>query len=168
MMHHSRLDLPLTRSALNCGAEKSPRTDRRELKLLSYFASHGEVLSRDRLLNEFGATGIMERRELDQVIISCARNSSDAADHPKHLLTVHGGLQAGVVMRIKTNVRNFVEALPAPHPRNAVRYRSSSPHGGGVDGLGNFLAKQFSVAFAQAGHGAHGTFIHAQALSDFG
>lgn len=64
----------------------------RELKLLQYFEAHtGEVLSRDRLLNEvwgysYGGT----TRTLDQVIVQLRKKLGDPADDPKHLLTVHG------------------------------------------------------------------------------
>lgn len=64
----------------------------RELKLLQVFHAHvGEVLSRDRLLNEgwghgyFGTT-----RTLDQVIVQLRRKLGDRAEEPRHLLTVHG------------------------------------------------------------------------------
>jgi DNA-binding response OmpR family regulator len=64
----------------------------KELKLLQYFhARAGEVLSRDRLLNEvwgynYGGT----TRTLDQVIVQLRKKLGDPADDPKHLLTVHG------------------------------------------------------------------------------
>ncbi|SPE49998.1 Transcriptional regulatory protein YycF [Verrucomicrobia bacterium] len=64
----------------------------RELKLLQFFKAHaGEVLSRDRLLNEvwgynYGGT----TRTLDQVIVQLRKKIGDPADAPKHLLTVHG------------------------------------------------------------------------------
>jgi DNA-binding response OmpR family regulator len=64
----------------------------KELKLLQYFYAHpGEVLSRDRLLNEvwgynYGGT----TRTLDQVIVQLRKKIGDPADDPKHLLTVHG------------------------------------------------------------------------------
>jgi DNA-binding response OmpR family regulator len=64
----------------------------KELKLLQYFHAHpGEVLSRDRLLNEvwgynYGGT----TRTLDQVIVQLRKKIGDPADEPKHLLTVHG------------------------------------------------------------------------------
>jgi len=64
----------------------------RELKLLQVFHSHpGEVLSRDRLLNEvwgyeyFGTT-----RTLDQTIVQLRKKLGDSAVRPKHLVTVHG------------------------------------------------------------------------------
>ncbi len=64
----------------------------RELKLLQLFHQHpGEVLSRDTLLNEvwgyhyFGTT-----RTLDQVIVQLRKKLGDGAEHPKHLITVHG------------------------------------------------------------------------------
>jgi DNA-binding response OmpR family regulator len=64
----------------------------KDLKLLQYFhARAGEVLSRDRLLNEvwgynYGGT----TRTLDQVIVQLRKKLGDPADDPKHLLTVHG------------------------------------------------------------------------------
>lgn len=64
----------------------------KEVKLLQFFQAHpGEVLSRDRLLNEvwgyhyFGTT-----RTLDQVIVQLRKKLGDNADAPKHLVTVHG------------------------------------------------------------------------------
>ena len=64
----------------------------KELKLLQLFHAHpGEVLSRDRLLNEvwgyhyFGTT-----RTLDQVIVQLRKKLGDNGGEPKHLLTVHG------------------------------------------------------------------------------
>jgi DNA-binding response OmpR family regulator len=64
----------------------------RELKLLQLFHAHaGEVLSRDRLLNEawgyhyFGTT-----RTLDQVIVQLRRKLGDDGGEPRYLLTVHG------------------------------------------------------------------------------
>jgi DNA-binding response OmpR family regulator len=64
----------------------------KELKLLQYFHAHpGEVLSRDRLLNEvwgynYGGT----TRTLDQVIVQLRKKIGEPADQPRHLLTVHG------------------------------------------------------------------------------
>ena len=64
----------------------------KELKLLQFFHSHaGEVLSRDRLLNEvwgynYGGT----TRTLDQVIVQLRKKLGEDSDDPKHLLTVHG------------------------------------------------------------------------------
>ena len=64
----------------------------RELKLLQFFYVHaGEVLTRNRLLEEvwgyhyFGTT-----RTLDQVIVQLRRKLGDSADAPRHLVTVHG------------------------------------------------------------------------------
>jgi DNA-binding response OmpR family regulator len=64
----------------------------RELKLLQCFHAHrGEVLSRDRLLNEvWGYNYFGTTRTLDQVIVQLRRKLGDNADEPKHLLTVHG------------------------------------------------------------------------------
>jgi len=64
----------------------------RELKLLTVFHSHrGEVLSRDRLLNEvWGQNYYGTTRTLDQVIVQLRKKLGDPADEPRHLLTVHG------------------------------------------------------------------------------
>lgn len=64
----------------------------RELKLLCFFYRHrGEVLSRDRLLNEvwgyeFGGS----TRTLDQTMVQVRKKIGDSGDHPRVLLTVHG------------------------------------------------------------------------------
>ena len=64
----------------------------KELKLLEFFFAHpGEVLSRDRLLNEiWGYNYYGTTRTLDQVIVQLRKKLGDHADEPKHLLTVHG------------------------------------------------------------------------------
>ena len=64
----------------------------RELKLLQLFAAQrGEVLSRDRLLNEvWGYNYYGTTRTLDQVIVQLRKKLGDNGDDPKHLLTVHG------------------------------------------------------------------------------
>ena len=64
----------------------------KELKLLHLFHAHpGEVLSRDRLLNEVWGYGYYgTTRTLDQVIVQLRKKLGDSGDHPKHLLTVHG------------------------------------------------------------------------------
>ena len=64
----------------------------RELKLLQFFhARPGEVLSRDRLLNEvWGYNYFGTTRTLDQVIVQLRRKLGDHGGEPKHLLTVHG------------------------------------------------------------------------------
>ena len=64
----------------------------RELKLLQFFhARAGEVLSRDRLLNEvWGYNYFGTTRTLDQVIVQLRKKLGDNGDEPKHLLTVHG------------------------------------------------------------------------------
>ncbi len=64
----------------------------RELKLLQIFHAHpGEVLSRDRLLNEvWGYNYYGTTRTLDQVIVQLRKKLGDNRDEPKHLLTVHG------------------------------------------------------------------------------
>ncbi len=64
----------------------------KELKLLQFFHAHpGEVLSRDRLLNEvWGYNYFGTTRTLDQVIVQLRKKLGDAADDPRHLQTVHG------------------------------------------------------------------------------
>jgi DNA-binding response OmpR family regulator len=64
----------------------------RELKLLQLFHEHpGEVLSRDRLLNEvWGYNYYGTTRTLDQVIVQLRKKLGDNGGEPKHLLTVHG------------------------------------------------------------------------------
>ncbi|HLP77616.1 MAG TPA: response regulator transcription factor [Candidatus Paceibacterota bacterium] len=64
----------------------------RELKLLQLFHAHsGEVLSRDRLLNDvWGYNYFGTTRTLDQVIVQLRKKLGDNAGEPKHLLTVHG------------------------------------------------------------------------------
>jgi DNA-binding response OmpR family regulator len=64
----------------------------KELKLLQFFHGHpGEVLSRDRLLNEvWGYNYFGTTRTLDQVIVQLRKKLGDNGDEPKHLVTVHG------------------------------------------------------------------------------
>jgi len=64
----------------------------RELKLLQTFYAHrGEVLSRDRLLNEvWGYNYYGTTRTLDQVIVQLRKKLGDNGDAPALLLTVHG------------------------------------------------------------------------------
>jgi DNA-binding response OmpR family regulator len=64
----------------------------RELKLLQFFVEHpGEVLSRDRLLNEvWGYNYYGTTRTLDQVIVQLRKKLGDNGGEPKHLITVHG------------------------------------------------------------------------------
>lgn len=64
----------------------------KELRLLQFFHAHaGEVLSRDRLLNEvWGFNYLGSTRTLDQVIVQLRKKLGDASDNPKHLMTVHG------------------------------------------------------------------------------
>jgi DNA-binding response OmpR family regulator len=64
----------------------------RELKLLQLFHSHtGEVLSRDRLLNEvWGQHYYGTTRTLDQVVVQLRRKLGDSGAHPQRLVTVHG------------------------------------------------------------------------------
>ena len=64
----------------------------REVKLLQLFFQHaGEVLSRDRILNEvWGYKYCGTTRTLDQVIVQLRKKLGDNSGEPKHLLTVHG------------------------------------------------------------------------------
>src|SRR3954471_20541389 len=64
----------------------------RELKLLQFFHAHsGEVLSRDKLLNEvWGYNYFGTTRTLDQVIVQLRKKLGDTGESPKHLMTVHG------------------------------------------------------------------------------
>jgi len=64
----------------------------KELKLLQLFHAHaGEVLSRDRLLNEvWGYNYYGTTRTLDQVIVQLRKKLGDHGGEPRHLLTVHG------------------------------------------------------------------------------
>ncbi len=64
----------------------------RELRLLQFFHAHaGEVLSRDKLLNEvWGYNYYGTTRTLDQVIVQLRKKIGDNAGEPKHLITIHG------------------------------------------------------------------------------
>jgi len=72
--------------------EKVEELTARELKLLQVFYAHpGEVLSRDRLLNEvWGYNYFGTTRTLDQVIVQLRKKLGDNGGEPQHLLTVHG------------------------------------------------------------------------------
>jgi DNA-binding response OmpR family regulator len=64
----------------------------RELKLLQVFFAHpGEVLSRDRLLNDvWGYNYYGTTRTLDQVIVQLRKKLGDNGAEARHLMTVHG------------------------------------------------------------------------------
>jgi len=64
----------------------------KELKLLQVFHAHaGEVLSRDKLLNEaWGYNYYGTTRTLDQVIVQLRKKLGDQGSEPVHLLTIHG------------------------------------------------------------------------------
>ena len=64
----------------------------KELKLLQVFHAHaGEVLSRDKLLNEvWGYNYYGTTRTLDQVVVQLRKKLGDNGSEPKHLLTIHG------------------------------------------------------------------------------
>jgi DNA-binding response OmpR family regulator len=78
------------RFELRRGSEVSEITPK-ELKLLELFHAHpGEVLSRDRLLNEvWGIQYYGTTRALDQVIVQLRRKLGENGQ-PTHLITVHG------------------------------------------------------------------------------
>jgi DNA-binding response OmpR family regulator len=64
----------------------------KEVKLLQVFHAHaGEVLSRDKLLNEvWGYNYYGTTRTLDQVIVQLRKKLGDNGGEPKQLLTIHG------------------------------------------------------------------------------
>ena len=64
----------------------------KELKLLQiFYTAPGEVLSRDRLLNDvWGYNYYGTTRTLDQVIVQLRKKIGDNSHPPKHLLTVYG------------------------------------------------------------------------------
>jgi DNA-binding response OmpR family regulator len=64
----------------------------KELKLLRlFYARAGEVLSRDRLLNEvWGYNYYGTTRTLDQAIVQVRKKLGDNGSDPRHLITVHG------------------------------------------------------------------------------
>jgi DNA-binding response OmpR family regulator len=64
----------------------------KELKLLQFFHAHaGEVLSRDKLLNEvWGYNYYGTTRTLDQVVVQLRKKLGDNGSEPRHLLTIHG------------------------------------------------------------------------------
>jgi len=64
----------------------------KEVKLLQIFhARAGEVLSRDKLLNDvWGYNYYGTTRTLDQVIVQLRKKLGDNGGEPKHLLTIHG------------------------------------------------------------------------------
>ncbi len=64
----------------------------KEVKLLQLFHGHtGEVLSRDKLLNEvWGYNYYGTTRTLDQVIVQLRKKLGDNGGEPRHLLTIHG------------------------------------------------------------------------------
>lgn len=76
---------------LRRGKDEEPLTAR-ELKLLQLFHAHpGEVLSRDKLLNDvWGYNYFGTTRTLDQVIVQLRKKLGEPPDGPKHILTVHG------------------------------------------------------------------------------
>jgi DNA-binding response OmpR family regulator len=64
----------------------------KEIKLLQFFHAHpGEVLSREKLLNDvWGYNYYGTTRTLDQVIVQLRKKLGDNGSEPKHLLTIHG------------------------------------------------------------------------------
>lgn len=71
---------------------RTERLTAKELKLLDYFHTHaGEVLSRDRLLNEvWGYNYFGTTRTLDQVVVQLRKKIGDNGGEPEHLITVYG------------------------------------------------------------------------------
>ncbi len=63
-----------------------------ELRLLRYLTAHpGEVLSRDRLLDEvWGYDSTSYSRTVDQHVASLRAKLEPVASHPRHIVTVHG------------------------------------------------------------------------------
>ena len=63
----------------------------REVKLLQLFLNHrGEVLSRDRILNDiWGYEYFGNTRALDQAIVQLRRKLTDVGADPKLIATVH-------------------------------------------------------------------------------
>jgi DNA-binding response OmpR family regulator len=63
-----------------------------EMKLLAFLnQNRGQVLSRDRLLNEvWGYEYVGTTRTLDQTVAQLRKKMGDAGTEPKHLVTVHG------------------------------------------------------------------------------
>lgn len=63
-----------------------------ELRLLRYLVEHpGEVLSRDRLLDEvWGYDATSYSRTVDQHVASLRSKLEPVASHPRHIVTVHG------------------------------------------------------------------------------
>jgi DNA-binding response OmpR family regulator len=64
----------------------------KEVRLLQVFHAHaGEVLSRDKLLNEvWGYNYYGTTRTLDQVVVQLRKKLGDNGAEPRHLVTVHG------------------------------------------------------------------------------
>jgi two-component system alkaline phosphatase synthesis response regulator PhoP len=64
----------------------------RELELLQYFVAHpGEVLSRDRLLDEvWGYDSAVQSRTVDVHVAALRQKLEDDASRPRYLRTVHG------------------------------------------------------------------------------
>ncbi|MBI5386369.1 MAG: response regulator transcription factor [Verrucomicrobia bacterium] len=77
---------------LLCRGKVSEQLTAKELKLLQLFHAHpGEVLSRDKLLNEvWGYSYYGTTRTLDQVIVQLRKKLGDSGEEPRHLVTVHG------------------------------------------------------------------------------
>jgi DNA-binding response OmpR family regulator len=70
---------------------KSVPLSAREVKLFQLFINHpGEVLSRDRILNEiWGYEYYGTTRTLDQAIVQVRKKLSDVGSDPKQIVTVH-------------------------------------------------------------------------------
>jgi two-component system, OmpR family, alkaline phosphatase synthesis response regulator PhoP len=89
----------------------------KELKLLQVFYAHaGEVLSRDKLLNEvWGYNYYGTTRTLDQVIVQLRKKLGD--NEPVHLLTIHG---VGYKLALETSPERKAGAAKAS-PANPIQ-----------------------------------------------
>ena len=99
-----RMQMPNLRFKIGSGDGIDPKTFQvkrgraveeltaKELKLLQVFHAHtGEVLSRDKLLNEvWGYNYYGTTRTLDQVIVQLRKKLGDNGSEPRHLLTIPG------------------------------------------------------------------------------
>ena len=82
-------DPPVAAQDLSSGGEQD--SGQRIVDPRSFRAHPGEVLSRDRLLNEvWGYNYFGTTRTLDQVIVQLRKKLGDNGGSPKYLVTVHG------------------------------------------------------------------------------
>jgi DNA-binding response OmpR family regulator len=81
---------PRTRQAFRSGREVG--LTRKEFELLHYLVAHqGEILTRERLLNEvWGYERFPTTRTVDTHILRLRQKFEPSPEHPAHILTVHG------------------------------------------------------------------------------